>query len=258
MENNTKHNSTVIIESYLAPNPEPLSASNSYKGLRIHALPGLHEFMANLARQHIKPGGTVLDIAAGSGAMSQRMSDMGYQVAATDYVKDNFRLHSSIPFISINLNDFFSKQYQQPFDAVMASEIIEHLENPRHFARECFKLVSPGGKLILSTPNIESPASIACFLRSGTFLWFADKEYRVDGHITPLSQWQLHKCFTEAGLVFRWKGSFGDADKRLEGSPRLMLLTKGLKRLSNRNRDLEGEIFVAVLEKPETAEVLSV
>ena len=250
MEKDSGQTSTVIVEAYRNPPLQPLSALNSYKGLRINALPGLHEFMATTALKHMKSGGSVLDIAAGSGAMSQRLSDMGYQVTATDYVTENFRLHNSIPFFTANLNELFSQQYPLPFDAIMASEIIEHLENPRHFARECFKLLAPGGKFILSTPNIDSPASIASFLRSGTFLWFSDTEYQVDGHITPLSQWQLHKCLSEAGFLFRWKGSFGDAEQRIEGSPRLTLLTKGVKRLTSRSSDLEGEIFVAVLEKP--------
>ncbi|WP_114971809.1 class I SAM-dependent methyltransferase [Rhodoferax ferrireducens] len=251
MEIDPGHASTVIVDSYRNLNQPPLSESNSYKGLRIHALPGLHEFLAAVTLKHMKIGSSLLDIAAGSGAMSQRLSDMGYQVTATDYVTENFKLHSSIPFVTSNLNELFSNEYSLSFEAIIASEIIEHLENPRHFARECFKLLAPGGKLVLSTPNIDSPASIASFLRSGTFLWFSDTEYQVDGHITPLSQWQLHKCFSEAGFLFRWKGSFGKSEQRIQGSPRLMLLTKGVQRLSCRSNDLEGEIFVAVLEKPE-------
>lgn len=252
MDKNTTSTSTIIVDAYRLPKQQPLSAANSYKGLRIHALPGLHEFIITKVCQHLKTGATVLDIAAGSGASSQRLTDLKYKVTATDYVTENFRLHDSIPFVTANLNEFFSEQFSKPFDAILAMEIIEHLENPRHFVRECFKLLVPGGKLIVSTPNIDSPASIASFLRSGTFLWFSDTEYKVDGHITPLSQWQLDKCFIEAGFLLLWKGSFGDADQRIAGSPRLKLLAQGVKRLSSRNSDVEGEIFIAVLEKQES------
>lgn len=180
MENKPINTSTIIVDAYRHPTQQPLSASNSYKGLRIHALPGLHEFMATKAVQYFNTAGTLLDIAAGSGAMSQRMKDMGYQVTAMDYVTENFKLHESTPFVTANLNELFSKQFLFPFDAIVAMEIIEHLENSRNFIRECFKLLEPGGKLIVSTPNIDSPASIASFLRSGTFLWFTDTEYEID------------------------------------------------------------------------------
>jgi 2-polyprenyl-3-methyl-5-hydroxy-6-metoxy-1,4-benzoquinol methylase len=251
MESKVESTSTVLVDQYRKAAGEPSSSTaNTYKGLQIHALPGLHEFTAAQALKHLKPGDSLLDLAAGSGAMSLRLRDMGFEATATDYVPENFRLHDSVPFFTANLNENFAESRPGQFDAIMASEIIEHLENPRHFARECFKLLKPGGKIILSTPNVDSPASIVNFIRSSTFQWFDDSDYKHDGHITPLSQWQIHKSFTEAGFLFRWMGSFGDEAGNLRGSPRLLLLSKLIKRLSGLTNDLGRQIFVAVLEKP--------
>jgi SAM-dependent methyltransferase len=39
------------------------------------------------------------------------------------------------------------------FDTILAGEIIEHLEYPIEFIANCFALLKPGGRLVLSTPN---------------------------------------------------------------------------------------------------------
>lgn len=239
---------TIIVDQY--QNASKInSISQSYKGLPIHALPGLHEFMFSKLALFTPIGGSVLDVAAGSGAMSLRLKDAGYGVTATDYVTDNFRLHESISFFKADLNLNFSSGRENIFDSIIATEIIEHIENPRHFARECFKLLKPSGKLILSTPNVDSVASIVSHMRHGTYQWFSDADYKHDGHISPLMQWQIDKCFVEAGFVFSYKGSYGDRYDRLEGSPRLILLAKLVNLLSTLQDELKGQIFVAVCEK---------
>lgn len=43
------------------------------------------------------------------------------------------------------------------FDAIMAGEIIEHLEDPIGFLKRCHATLAPGGVLVISTPNPNSP-----------------------------------------------------------------------------------------------------
>jgi SAM-dependent methyltransferase len=249
MDTKAKGSHTVLVDHYRKA-AESEGSSSGYKGLTIHALPGLHEFTFSLMQMHCQVGAAVLDLAAGTGAMSLRLTDFGYKVTATDYVSENFRLHESIPFFMADLNDHFAQGREEQFDAIMASEIIEHLENPRHFARACFKLLKKGGKVILSTPNVDSVASIVSLMRTGSFQWFSDADYSQDGHISPLTQWQLGKCFKEAGFTFLWTGSYGDRTEWLKGSPRLVLLSKLIDKLTTLKEDLKNQIFVAVLEKP--------
>ena len=240
---------TILIEQYKKAASEVI-LQGGYRGLRIHALPGLHDFTGKLAVKHIKPYGDVLDLAAGSGAMSQRLLDHGFRVIATDYVAENFRLHESITFLQADLNDDFPAAMESQFDGVMASEIIEHLENPRHFARQCFKALRPGGHVILSTPNVDNVASIVTFLRTGCFQWFEDADYNTEGHITPLTQWQIGKSFKEAGFRMTWQGSFGDPDGKLKGSPRLLFVSRIVGRLSVLAKDRANQIYSAVFYKP--------
>ncbi len=238
---------TIIVDNYRKAARLQVN-NNSYKGLRIHALPGLHDFIAKKAFEYFCPQARLLDLAAGSGAMSLRMSDLGFNVTATDYVSENFKL-DSVPFIKLDLNNDFSDIYPQKFQAIVASEIIEHLENPRHFARQCYSLLEVGARLILSTPNLNNPASFASFVRSGRFLWFGDVDYEVQGHITPITQWQIDKSFSEAGFKSIWRGSFGEGHSLAAGSPRLIMLSKLLSKLSGSDPDLSGEIYVIIFEK---------
>jgi SAM-dependent methyltransferase len=239
---------TVLVDTYIRRAAED-SGPNSYKGLTMHALPGLHEFVAEKAVAYLPSGARVLDIAAGSGAMCQRLLDLGFRVSATDVVDVNFKL-TNVPFFAADLNEPFAATHNDRYQGIIACEIIEHLENPRHVARQCYQLLAPGGRMVLTTPNVDSPASKASFLRFGTFFWFDDTRYDVDGHITPLTQWQIGKAFTEAGFNFLWKGSFGDGMRHTLGSPRLRVVAEMISRVARLDPALAGEIFVAVVERP--------
>lgn len=239
---------TIIVDQYRSAAHLEVSGY-AYQGLRIHALAGLHELVAEQATRHFAPGGQVLDLAAGSGAMCARLRDLGFVPTAVDYVAENFRL-PDVPLVIADLNTELPAELSGRFQGVVAAEIIEHLENPRHFLRLCRDALQPGGKLILSTPNLQSPSSQVMFLRSGVFAWFRDEDYRVQGHITPLSPWQLRKCVAEAGLQMRWSGSVGDGLRMLSGSPRLKLVGRLFDMLSGAPSGERGEVFVLVAEKP--------
>lgn len=46
------------------------------------------------------------------------------------------------------------------FDTILAGEVIEHLEQPIQFLRDCRRLLKPGGLLVFSTPNPYYPPII--------------------------------------------------------------------------------------------------
>ncbi|MDJ0521762.1 MAG: methyltransferase domain-containing protein [Planctomycetota bacterium] len=180
---------------------EPDQHDETYKGLACHTYAGLHERVGELMRTALEPGARVLDVAAGSGALSLRLSDLCFDMTACDYVGEAFQLEGVVPFQRVNLNHEFAAELDGAYDGVTAVEIIEHLENPRHFVRQCSKLLRPGGRLLITTPNIESVRSLETFLRKGTFTLFNDASYEQSGHITPVGQWQLCKILSENGFT---------------------------------------------------------
>ena len=239
---------TLLVDYYRTVADKPVG-KNQYQGLRIHALAGLHDQVGALARKYFQAQGRVVDLAAGSGAMCLRLVDLGFQPVGVDYVSENFKA-AGIAFQQADLNSDFAPLLPQALDAIVAAEIIEHLENPRHFARQCFRALRPGGRMILTTPNIQSPGALASFVRSGRFLWFQDEDYACDGHISPLSHWQIRRSFEEAGFRFLMTGSHGEGSSQLTGSPRLALLGRLIGRLSGLDKSQQGEVFMAVLERP--------
>lgn len=221
---------------------------NGSNGIRAITTPGLHPAVfALLQLAGHRPGDNVLDLACGAGAMSARLRDAGYHVTATDLAADQFELHDDVKFVQADLNQEFSNAFTEKFDAVIACEIIEHVENPRHFFRQIARLLRRGGSLVLSTPNVDSPFSKAVFICAGHHLWYADKHYKAHGHITPMSEIDLRRAAIEAGLVVEQVRSAGGvADSR--GWWKMRLLAALLAPLCN--PELIEQILLMVVRAP--------
>lgn len=226
----------------------------AYRGIPVFAAPGLHELVAARLAAALVPadGARVLELGAGAGAMSQRLDDLGYVVTASDLFVEGFTPRDRIPFVPLDLNGHFADLLEDRFDAVVALELVEHLENPHHFLRQCFQLLKPGGAMVLSTPNLGNPVSQALFVRSGMFQWFADADYRDQGHIMPIAPVVLRRCWQEAGFEVRWEGSVSDPWRRVR-KPRMLgtlVLACLLALVSGAPRGQRGEVYVAVLRRP--------
>lgn len=103
------------------------------------------------------------------------------------------------------------------FDVIVASEIIEHLDNPARFLREVRSLFSAGTEMILTTPNPFRLAEIAHSLKGYEFVhpehncWFSWKT------LTGLLERNRYViCETLAYSFTEWRGSIlARAFKRL-------------------------------------------
>jgi 2-polyprenyl-3-methyl-5-hydroxy-6-metoxy-1,4-benzoquinol methylase len=93
------------------------------------------------------------------------------------------------------------------FDAAVSIEVIEHVEDHLAFLREIARVVKPGGRVVVTTPNVLSMAS-----RLRTLLWGFPELYdplplsdrdtrRLSGHIHPIAPYFLAHVALRAGLV---------------------------------------------------------
>ncbi len=164
---------------------------------------GLHDRVLGLVDKFEGEPSRFVDLAAGEGALTIRLLERGHDVVPVDAFDENWKL-ADVPLSVQNLDAEFAEpmlaQDNREFDAIAAVEIIEHLENPFRFARECAKLLKSGGHLYLTTPNVESAFSRLIFLYTGRLNSFGAYETVRPAHITPIFRWKLEMLLEEAGF----------------------------------------------------------
>jgi 2-polyprenyl-3-methyl-5-hydroxy-6-metoxy-1,4-benzoquinol methylase len=114
-----------------------------------------------------EPRGKALDAPAGTGILADRLRKMGFDVSCCDIDASYF----SAPGMSLDIGDLSqSLPYSSAsFNLITCIEGIEHLENPFHAVREFYRVLKPGGKLILSLPNYLNIERRLRFLITGLF-----------------------------------------------------------------------------------------
>lgn len=111
--------------------------------------------------------GRVLEVAAGSGAFAKRLAALGFSVEACDLYPEQFRA-PGIPVRFADLSDRLPYA-DASFEYLCCLEGIEHLEDQFAFIRECWRVLRPGGRLLLSTPNVLGLASRWRYFWTGFF-----------------------------------------------------------------------------------------
>lgn len=110
----------------------------------------------DLISEALNPGATILDMGAAQGNFSLALAELGYRVTWNDLraeLADYVRLKYERGDIRYAPGNAFELSFSEPFDAVLITEIIEHVAHPDAFLQNAAKLVRPGGYIVMTTPN---------------------------------------------------------------------------------------------------------
>jgi 2-polyprenyl-6-hydroxyphenyl methylase/3-demethylubiquinone-9 3-methyltransferase len=99
---------------------------------------------------------TVLDVAAAQGNFTLTLAEMGYRVTWNDLrgeLAEYVQLKHEHGYINYSTGNIFDLRVDEPFDAVLITEVIEHVAHPDQFLERVAELVRPGGYVVMTTPN---------------------------------------------------------------------------------------------------------
>lgn len=106
-----------------------------------------------------KQANMILDVGCGSGWVANHFLNQGRTVVSMDVSAVNpVRIAEKYPLknhLAVVADVYAAPFKEQSFDCIIASEVIEHVANPKAFIEALLPLLKPNGKLIVSTPHNE-------------------------------------------------------------------------------------------------------
>jgi len=158
----------------------------------------IYRMVRDALRARRRAGGLLVDVGCGSGNL-WRYVDADFE----RYVGVDVVSYEGFPacgeFQRINLDTGRVPLPDGGADVVAAVETIEHLENPRSFARELARLAKPGGWVVVTTPNQLSLLSKLTLVVKNQFNAFQAGCY--PAHLTALLEVDLRRIGAECGLT---------------------------------------------------------
>lgn len=167
---------------------------------------GTYEYFEdeNIALLHHSPrGGRVLDVGCGSGLLGTRLRAMGNTVWGADsaeQIADAARERLD-RFLLVDVTDTEALRNlvgDQLFDTIVFADVLEHLSDPLGVLRGYRRFLAPGGKVLISVPNV-AVWNVRLSLLFGRF------DYTPTGtldrtHLRFFTRSTLHRLLTEANL----------------------------------------------------------
>lgn len=164
-----------------------------------HFMPGVMELAGPVG-----PGTRVLDVGCGNGFTCGEFLKRGCTVVGIDLSEQGLaHARSAHPGGRFELlpadESILEALGEAPFDLVVSTEVVEHLYDPRSYARGCFCALRPGGRFLCTTPYHGYLKNLTLSLLGK---WDSHADPLWDGgHIKLWSRRTLSTLLDESGLV---------------------------------------------------------
>ena len=171
---------------------------------------GSHAYLYPVVRDALVglPAGTrVLDLGCGNGSFLSLFRGRGWELFGSDFATAGVAIaRRSFPDIQFVLADATRQPWEQwfveqagSFDAIISTEVIEHVYDSRGFLKNAQALLKPGGRLVISTPYHGYLKNV--FLAVSGKMDSHFTALRHHGHIKFWSRKTFTTLLTEVGFV---------------------------------------------------------
>lgn len=151
----------------------------------------------------------ILEVGCSYGYLTYAINQSGNSATGIDISAkaiDFAKQHFGNNYLNISVEEFAAK-YDEKYDMIISTEVIEHLENPVLLLEQLKGLLSKNGKIILTTPNKD--------FASKKFTWLTDSP---PVHVTWLSKKSFIKIAAKLGFKIEftsYKNYYPSEENRL-------------------------------------------
>jgi SAM-dependent methyltransferase len=148
------------------------------------------DFIIDQLSQYVLGNGSILDVGCGNGIMSKAIGAHGYKVLGIDISDkaiekaNRFSPPSNVSFKVLSANELVADG--NTYDAIICSEVLEHLDNPGALLQTLYKLLTDTGILIVTVPNGLGPREVLITKPM-------QKVQREDGRLLSIIEWVKNK-----------------------------------------------------------------
>lgn len=166
---------------------------------------GLHpHILAQIESLQAARTSRIVDVGCGSGAMLDRLAAQGYTSLYGLDIEPPRRGRPGITFIECDLDACFTPIEDESIDLAVSVEVFEHIENIGSLLAELSRILSPGGKILATTPNVHSLEARLRYLLLGKL-----KQFDAIGdptHILPIFLFSFERILQRHGfeIVRSW------------------------------------------------------
>jgi 2-polyprenyl-6-hydroxyphenyl methylase/3-demethylubiquinone-9 3-methyltransferase len=146
----------------------------------------------------------ILDIGCGAGLLTEPLARLGAEMTGIDPAEENIaaaRAHAVDSGVTVDYRDTTAEDLAangEQFDAVLAMEVVEHVNDVPSFVATCASMVKPGGLFFSATLN-RTLKSFALAIVGAEYVlrWLPRGTHQWNKFVTPE---ELESAIEDAGL----------------------------------------------------------